>query len=145
MRKLFTLLLALLIAKVVFAQTPQKMSYQAVIRNNAGELISDKPIGIKISILDSSNTAVFSEVHTLTTNSNGLANLIIGGGAPIIGAVALINWADGPFFIKTETDPTGGSNYTISGTSELLSVPYALFSANNNDPTYTLGFHPELW
>ena len=112
----------------IFAQAPQKMSYQAVIRNTSGNLIVDTPVGIKISILQgsTSGTEVFSETHNPTTSSNGLASIEIGAGTPITGTFAILNWGLGPFFIKTETDPTGGTNYTISGTSQLLSVPYAL-------------------
>ncbi len=114
----------------IFAQAPQKMSYQAVIRNTSGNLIVDTPVGIKISILQgsTSGTEVFSETHNPTTSSNGLASIEIGAGTPITGTFATINWGLGPFFIKTETDPTGGTNYTISGTSQLLSVPYALYA-----------------
>lgn len=144
MRIFFVIILSTLFSLSVIAQSPQKMSYQAVIRNNSGVLITNQPVGIKISILDSSNVAVFVESHSTTTNVNGLVSLIIGGGAPVTGTISTINWDDGPYFIKTETDPTGGVNYTISGTSELLSVPYALYSTYNNSPTYTIGLHPEL-
>ncbi len=115
-----------------FAQAPQKMSYQAVIRNSSNALIVSTAVGIKISILQgsSSGTPVFVETHTTSTNANGLASLEIGAGAPVAGTFAGINWAAGPYFIKTETDPTGGTNYTIAGTNQLISVPYALYSAN---------------
>ena len=115
-----------------FAQAPQKMSYQAVIRNSSNALIVSTAVGIKISILQgsSSGTPVFVETHTTSTNANGLASLEIGAGTPVTGTFAGINWAAGPYFIKTETDPTGGTNYTIAGTNQLISVPYALYSAN---------------
>ena len=70
------------------------------------------------------------ETQTPSTNANGLVSLKIGTGTPVTGTFASINWASGPYFIKTETDPTGGTAYTIAGTNELMSVPYALFSAN---------------
>lgn len=132
MKKIAILLTAILIEASVFAQAPQKMSYQAVIRNASNILVSSAPVGIKISILQgsSSGTAVFVETHSVTTNSNGLATLEIGGGTPVTGTFAAITWSAGPYFIKTETDPAGGTNYTIAGVSELLSVPFALFSAN---------------
>ena len=108
------------------------MSYQAVIRNSSGTLTTSTPVGIRISVLQgtASGTVVYSETQTTTTNANGLASLEIGSGAAVSGTFAGINWANGPYFIKTETDPTGGTAYTISGTSQLTSVPYALFSAN---------------
>jgi len=113
-----------------YAQAPQKMSYQAVLRNAANTLISNAPVAIRVSILQGSatGTAVYVERHTLTTNLNGLATFEIGAGTPISGSFAGINWATGLYFVKTETDPSGGTNYTISGTSQLLSVPYALYA-----------------
>lgn len=132
MKKLYSIIAGLFITASIFAQAPQKMSYQAVIRNNANTLITSTAVGMKISVLQgtSTGTVVYSETQTLNTNANGLVSLEIGSGTPLIGTFAGINWANGPYFIKTETDPTGGSNYTISGTNELLSVPYALFSVN---------------
>jgi hypothetical protein len=87
---------------------------------------------MKISVLQGSSAGipVFVETHTQSTNANGLVSLQIGTGTIITGTFSGINWAAGPYFIKTETDPTGGTDYTIAGTNELMSVPYALFSAN---------------
>jgi hypothetical protein len=116
----------------IWAQAPQKMSYQSVIRDTGGNLVVDALVGIKISILkDAVNgTVVFSETHNLTTSSNGLATLEIGMGNPVIGSFSNINWGSGTYFVKTETDPSGGTSYSISGTSQLLSVPYALYADN---------------
>ncbi len=115
------------------AQAPQKMSYQAVIRNASNGLIVNSIIGMRISILQgsSSGSAVYTETQSITTDSNGLITLQIGGGTIVSGTFAAINWASGVYFIKTETDPTGGTNYSIVGTNQLLSVPYALNSADN--------------
>jgi hypothetical protein len=125
-------LVCLLIGTSIFAQAPQKMSYQAVIRNTSGALVTSTSVGMKISILQGSatGTVAYSETQTASTNANGLVSLEIGSGTIVTGTFAGINWANGPYFIKTETDPTGGTAYTISGTNELMSVPYALFSAN---------------
>jgi hypothetical protein len=133
MKRVFTIMAALLMYVSVFAQAPQKMSYQSVIRNNSGALISNANVGVRISILQGSEsgTAVYTETHTVTTNANGLASLQIGSGTPVTGTIGTVNWASGPFFVKTETDPTGGTSYSITGTSELLSVPYALYAANS--------------
>lgn len=114
------------------AQSPQKMSYQSVIRDGDDKLVAQKVVGIRISILQGSpgGTEVYAETHTISTNANGLATLQIGSGNIVSGAMDEINWGDGPFYIRTATDPEGGSDYTINGTSELLSVPYALYAAN---------------
>lgn len=126
--------MALVSMQNVTAQAPQKMSYQAVVRNSNNELVTSKPVTMRISILQGSATGapVYVETQTPTTNANGLASLEIGGGTVVTGTVAGINWAAGSYFIKTETDPTGGTSYTITGASQLLSVPYALFSASGN-------------
>jgi len=128
MKKLFTFIIAVLITTTVWAQAPQKISYQAVVRNSTNQLITSHAVGMKISILQGSTTGtlVYTETQTPTTNANGLISVEIGGGA----GFDAINWATGPYFIKTETDPTGGTNYSIVGTSEFLSVPYAMYSLN---------------
>jgi uncharacterized protein (TIGR02145 family) len=130
MKKIITICAALILAASVFAQAPQKMSYQAVIRDNGNALVINQAVGMQISILQGSvtGTAAYVETHTTNTNTNGLISIEIGGGTAVSGTFAGINWANGPFFVKTETDPTGGGNYSISGTSQLLSVPYALHS-----------------
>lgn len=106
------------------AQSPENMSYQAVIRDGSGNLLSNQIVGMQISILQTSTTGkvVYTEAQTPITNVNGLVSIVIGKEP----GFDTINWANGPYFIKTETDPTGSTNYTISGTSQLLSVPYAL-------------------
>lgn len=105
---------------------PQKISYQAVIRNSDDELIASKKVGMKISILQGSETGtvMYSETQTPTTNANGLVSIEIGG----VYEFNTINWKNGPYYIKTEIDPANGTNYSITGTSELLSVPYAFHS-----------------
>ena len=141
MKKIYSLVVGLLLTASVWAQAPQKMSYQAVIRNSSNALITSTPVGMKISILQGSptGTAVYVETQTPSTNANGLVSLEIGTGTVITGTFSAINWATGPYFIKTETDPTGGTAYTIAGTNELMSVPYALFSANGT-PGQVSGF-----
>lgn len=131
----------------VLAQAPEKMSYQTVVRNSSGVLVANSAVGLRISLLQgtSTGTAVYVETHSVTTNANGLASLAIGGGTVVSGSMASIDWAAGPYFVKTEVDPNGGTSYTISGTSQLMSVPYALFAAHapttigNVAPGDTLG------
>lgn len=112
-----------------FAQSPDKMSYQAVVRNEGNQLVSSAAVGLKISILQGSvsGTPVYVEIYNPNpvTNANGLVTVEIGGGIPVSGTFGSIDWAKGPYFIKTEIDPTGRTNYTVTGTSQLLSVPFA--------------------
>lgn len=141
-KKIYSVIASLLFTVSIKAQAPQKMSYQAIIRNNSNTLIATTPIGIRISILQNSEsgTPIYIETQTQSTDANGLLSLEIGSGTPITGTFSKINWAEGPYFIKTETDPTGGTTYSITGTNELMSVPYALFSANVNKNAGVSGF-----
>ncbi|MFN5183969.1 MAG: hypothetical protein ACK5D5_13185 [Bacteroidota bacterium] len=140
---------ALIFTLNVSAQAPNKMSYQAVIRNNSNALVTNQVVGMRISILQgsSSGTAVYVETHMPNTNSNGLASIEIGGGVIVSGNMDSINWENGPYFISTETDPNGGTSYSIIGTSQLLSVPYALHSncvpvkVSTTGDTLTIGCH----
>jgi len=133
MKKILFLFLSILTFAYSFGQAPQKMSYQAVIRNASNNLVSNSNVGMKISILQGSATgsSVYSEAHAATSNSNGLVTIEIGTGNVVSGNFGSINWGQGPYFIKTETDITGGSNYTLIATSQLLSVPYALYAENS--------------
>lgn len=130
MKRLIITVALVLSGFAALAQAPQKMTYQSVIRNSSNNLLSNTSVGIQISILSGSpgGTAVYIERHTTTTNQNGLATLQIGGGTPVAGTFSAIDWSTGNYYIKTETDPAGGTVYSISGTSQLLSVPYALYA-----------------
>tara|TARA_R110002111_G_scaffold256215_1_gene323236 strand:+ start:2496 stop:3449 length:954 start_codon:yes stop_codon:yes gene_type:complete len=143
MNKFLTLLAVLLLSANTFAQAPEKMSYQAVVRDSGDNLVTNQAVGMQISILQgsASGTAVYVETQTPTTNTNGLVSIEIGTGSLVSGNFSTIDWSADSYFVKTETDPTGGTTYTITGTSELLSVPYALhaktadnaFSGDYND------------
>jgi len=141
MKKISILIAILLLALSIHAQAPQKFSYQTVIRNSSNQLLVGQTVGIKISILQGSanGNAVYVETHSPQTNANGLATLEIGGGTLLSGNFANINLANGPFFVKTETDPNGGNNYTITNTSQLLSVPYALYSNSTSSSVSSSG------
>jgi len=140
------LVAALLLTANVQAQTPQKMTYQAVVRNTSNNLVANSNIGIQVSILQNSatGTSVYTERHFPTTNSNGLVTLEIGTGTVISGDFSTIDWAADIYFLKTEIDLNGGANYTISSTNQLLSVPYALHAktaesiiGGETDPVFT--------
>ena len=128
MKRIFTALATVLAACSILAQSPDKMSYQAVVRNNTDQLVTNTQVGMQISILQGSadGTLVYSETQTPTTNASGLISIEIGGGT----GWDAIDLSGGTFFIKIETDPAGGTDYTITGTSQLLSVPYALYANN---------------
>jgi len=118
----------------VFAQSPDKMSYQAVVRDANNTLVANQTVGMQISILQSTitGTVVYTETHSVDTNINGLVSLEIGNGSSSDN-FSEIDWSAGPYFIKTETDPTGGSSYTITGTSQLMSVPFAMYAKTSGD------------
>jgi hypothetical protein len=139
-KKLLIIAIYLLIQTVAFSQPPQKMSFQAVIRDSCNNIVVKNEIGVRISILQyrAIGAIVYSETHHTTSDLNGLISLQVGTGQIGIGTFAMIDWADGPYFIKTEADPKGGTNYAISGSTELLSVPYALY-ALNADKDFILG------
>jgi len=128
MKKIFTILSAVLISASLWAQAPQSFSYQAVIRGSNNDLVANKPVGMKISLLKGSETgtAVYVETHTPTSNANGLVSISIGAGKGLSGNFATIDWSKGPYFVKTETDVAGGTSYSLTTTSQLLSVPYAI-------------------
>ena len=144
MKTISALFAAVIISLGVFAQSPQKLSYQAVIRNTAGKLIQESDVGLRFTILQGlpTGSTVYAETQTARTNINGLLTVEIGGGTTTYD-FSVINWANGPFFLKTEADPSGLTNYSITGVTQMLSVPYALyslkagngFSGNYNDLT----------
>ena len=150
MRRIYNFIAALLLLSTgSFAQTiPEKMSYQAVVRDADGQLVSGTEMGMRISILQNTTTGtpVYVEIHTPTSNENGLVSIEIGMGATS-DDFSSIDWSTGPYYIKTETDLAGGSNYVISGTSQLMSVPYALHAKvaeSVSSPVYSTGYSPEL-
>lgn len=135
MRKIYSIISFLILTTSISAQAPQKFSYQAIVRGVNNELIVNKQVGMRISLLkdSSSGKAVYTELHTPLSNANGLVSISVGGGVVVSGTFSNIDWSKGPYFVKTETDVAGGKNYTLNTTNQLLSVPYALFSANAKD------------
>ena len=120
------------------SQIPNVFSYQAVIRNSKGELLNSEKVSVRISILEgsSNSSSIYTEDHSVTTNSNGLVSIQIGGGITVQGDFKTINWSKGVFFVKTEVDLNAGSSYTLSSIAQLLTVPYALHAkyAENSIP-----------
>lgn len=120
----------LLCVTTLFAQAPEKFSYQAVVRNASNALVTNAQVSVRVSILQGSadGEVLYVETHSAVTNANALMTLEIGGGKTEQGEFAGIDWANGLYFLKTETDPNGGGDYSITSVQQLLSVPYALYS-----------------
>ncbi|MFT4696186.1 MAG: hypothetical protein ACI8RY_001357 [Urechidicola sp.] len=137
MKKIYTLIAILALSISMFAQAPEKMSYQAVVRDASGVLITSSSVGVRLSVVQGTptGTTVYSETHSATSNVNGLISVEIGGGTTVSGTFSTITWATNTYYIKTEIDPVGGTTYTISGTSQLISVPYALYSKISGSST----------
>ena len=108
MKRLFLFFAAVLFTATVWSQIPQKMSYQAVIRDAANKLVTSHAVGMQLSILKD-GLPVYVETITSSTNANGLLTLEIGAGTVVSGNFKSIDWANGTYSIKTETDPTGGT------------------------------------
>jgi hypothetical protein len=124
------LLVMIFITSALAAQTPQGIKYQAVARNASGSLIASQSVSLRFSIHSGSvtGTVVYRETHSVVTNQFGLFTVNLGMGTPVTGTFNGINWSTGIFFLETELDPAGGSSYTSMGTSQMLSVPYALYA-----------------
>lgn len=127
--KRINILLALMLAvTTLFAQVPSQFTYQAVVRDANGSLVANGNVGLQMTLLQGSatGTAVWSSTQTVTTNANGLFTVAVGAGGASLDDV---DWSQGPYFLKSEVDPTGGNNYTVSTVQQLLSVPYAMRAA----------------
>ena len=138
MKRIFILVITVLCAASLFAQAPEKFTYQAVVRNASNALMVNAQVGVRVNIMQgsSSGPSVYTETHIVTTNTNGLMTLNIGSGSVLHGNFEGINWADGPYYLKTDIDPNGGNDYTITTIQQLLSVPYALYAKDaGNVPT----------
>jgi hypothetical protein len=145
MKTLITFFVFAILSEILLAQSPQKMNYQVVIRNSSNQLVTSTPVGIRLSILKGSENGIpmYVETQTPVSNANGLVTVEIGSGKLVSGSFGMLNWAEGPYFLKTETDPGSGTNYTLSLTNQLTGVPFALyatqagngFSGNYNDLT----------
>ena len=122
------------------AQAPQKINFQSILRNTNGEVVANKSVSLKISILSGSisGSSVYGETHNKTTDASGLISLQIGNGTVLSGIFANIDWGGVSHFIKLEADFSGGSNYVVLGTQELMSVPYALYATKTDTSVLNL-------
>lgn len=129
-------LLFLVISLQGNSQAPQKIRYQGILRNSSNQLLTNTSVGMRCHILQGSpsGTTVYTETHSALTDSNALLRIELGTGSPVSGVFASINWASGPYFLKTELDPNGGTNYSGYSVQQLLSVPYALYAETSAIP-----------
>ena len=134
------IILLILLPLFAFAQAPQKINFQSILRNTNGEVVANKAVSLRISILSGSITGntVYSETHTKTTDASGLISLQIGNGTVLSGVFSAILWGNAAYFIKLEADFNGGSNYVLLGTQELMSVPYALYASKTDTSVLNL-------
>jgi len=139
MKKLLPLAACIILGASTYlsAQTPEAFKYQASLRNSQGEIITDRLVSIRVSILTGSDaqsgTEMYSEIHTVSTNKLGLVNFEIGHGKTVSGNFAAINWENSKNFVRIEMDENGGNNYKVLGISQLLSVPYSLHAKMASD------------
>ena len=134
--KNFILILFSILSFNVISQSPEAFNYQCVLRDNAGVIVVNSQVGIRFTIIQSSlnGAVVYSEEHQAITNSFGLVSLVIGEGITS-GDISIVDWSNGPYFIHVEADPLGGINYNDVSTTQLLSVPYALYSKTSGSST----------
>ncbi len=136
------LTLCLLLAPaLVFAQVPQAFEFQGVARGAGGNVLSSRPISLRLGILagSPSGTLAYQETASTTTSPFGLFSVQVGNGTPVVGSFAGVAWASADHYLKVELDTAGGSNYQVLGTSKLLSVPYALVAGST--PCYTVSLY----
>ena len=114
------------------AQPPQGFSYQAIITNELDQPLTNTTVGMQVTLLEGGETGrpVYVETHTPTTDPIGHVSLVVGSGSVVSGDFASVVWGAGEYWVRVETDPEGGTNYTISGTSQLMSVPFAMVALN---------------
>jgi hypothetical protein len=134
MRKLTLLFLSLTLSLFSIAQAPQALNYQAVARNTAGSPLAMQAVVVRFTVIDGTvnGPTAYQETHTTTTNAYGLFTLAIGRGSTVSGTFAGINWGAGDKFLKVEFSTDGGANYNLQGTTQFLSVPYALYAQRTN-------------
>lgn len=147
MNKITLIFLLFIFSIPLYAQVPQAINYQAIVRDDKGKVLVNTPISVKLAILRGtlSGTVVYEETHKATSGSTGVVNLKIGEGTAVTGRFNAIDWSQSPYFVKFSMDTQGGTSYTEVATTQLLSVPYALYAEragtvddypSGNDSTY---------
>lgn len=140
-RKPFTLLFAFAIFNISFAQAPESMNYQTVIRDASGDIVANQNVSIrfKVRTTSSNGPVVYEEIHDQISNTHGLVNLVVGEGLIISGTVSTIDWASDSHYLEVELDITGGLNFSSMGVSQLISTPYSLHSKTSGSAEIAQG------
>jgi uncharacterized protein (TIGR02145 family) len=130
MKRILLLLLVTVSTVALFAQAPQAFKYQAIARDEAGNLLINNPIGLQVSMVEGNGDgdAKYVETHHVKSNPFGIVNLVIGEGQVVKGNFADVNWGENSYFVKIEMDITGGIDYKEMGITQLYAVPYALYA-----------------
>lgn len=128
--KKYLLICSIALAMNVTAQSPEGINYQAVVRDALGATITNAPVGLKLALVQNSasGTVVYEETFSSFSNDFGLVNVVFGQGTVISGTFSNVDWSAGPYFIEVAADVTGGTTYSVLGSQQLMSVPYALFT-----------------
>ncbi|HOY32755.1 MAG TPA: hypothetical protein PKW80_12830 [Bacteroidales bacterium] len=137
MKKHLLFTLYTLLSAIVLAQAPQKISYQAVVRDSSGNILASQSVSLMMIIRDGSSAGpdVYHETHDALTNQYGLVSLKIGGGNNPSTSFSSINWTSGEKYLEIQLDadgPSGGYTWSIFGVTQLVSVPYALNAEKAN-------------
>ena len=135
MKKILLSIVAIaMISLSALAQSPEGFKYQAVVRDGGNLILVNQAVGMQLTLQQGSigGTAVYTETFAITTNAYGLVNLEIGTGTTL-DDFSTIDWSAGPYFMETAVDVTGGTSYSVMGTSQLMSVPYALYAKTSGN------------
>lgn len=133
-------LLSALLCGVLAAQVPQAFDFQAVARDASGNVLSAQPVGVRLTVHSGTpgGSIVYQETHSVSTNAFGLFSVAVGQGSTVQGVFADVSWGSASHYLQVELDASGGSNYLDMGTTQLLSVPYALHAGGMDCPTVSL-------
>lgn len=140
MKKIIVAVLAIIINfqlstfNSLFAQAPQGFTYQAAVRDAQGRAVAGRQVTVRIALVQGTalGTESYAELHQPTTDAAGLFTITVGQGNALTNCTmeSCVDWAAGPWFLRSQVDPEGGQNFTLSTTQQLMSVPYALYAAN---------------
>ncbi|MEL7251914.1 MAG: tail fiber domain-containing protein [Bacteroidota bacterium] len=133
--KILSLFLFLFTAITLSAQAPKQFKFQAIARDAMGSPYNNANLAVRVSMVrdGASGFIDYSERHVITTSPLGVFDLAIGNGSPISGSMEDVDWANHPYYLKIDIDPNGGTNYLNLGTSQLLSVPYAIYAGESGN------------